>query len=133
MNGTGRRRAHGAGQDAALRVTLVRKRRAGVIAASVATHARESERSIAARRSIEHAHAVSELRDAVARAHASRSDAQCERSHHGACVVRWSSRRSRGKLGDGGAPASDRRWRRGGVTVASINARVEALIALTAR
>ena len=54
-------------QDAALRVTPVRKRRASAVAAGVTTQAQESERSIAARRSIEHAHAVSELRDVVAR------------------------------------------------------------------
>ena len=54
-------------QDAALLVTPVRKRRASAVAAGVTTQAQESERSIAARRSIEHAHAVSELRDAVAR------------------------------------------------------------------
>ena len=139
MNGTGRRRAHGAAPHDALRATLREKATCWHRRGRVATQVQESERSIPAWRSIQHAHAVREQRDAVARAHASHAtcEAQLAEAATRSANARVTARSERGEAVAELAASWETVTRpqviAGGVTVASVNAHVEALLALTAR
>lgn len=122
-----------------LRATLERKQRAGDIAAGAATQVQKMERCVVAllaRRSIEHTHAVRELRDAVARAHAAHATWEAQLAE---AATRGADARATALLECGEAVAelaaswetvvsasSDRR-------VSSVKAHAGALLALTAR